>query len=440
MLTPFRELLKRKAKFIWTRQHGDALKNIKNALSTEAMGYFNKSWITELTTDASPTGLGAVLSQIDPLDQTRRQVILYASRGLSPVECKYSQVEREALAVVWACERLKLYLLGKEFNLVVDNKAVELIYGNPKSKPSARLERWGLRLLPFAFRIRHEPGETNIADYLSRNAVEEVKIGDDYVERYVNMLVVAGLPPTIKLKTVAEMTNKDNTLNMVKKFINGEKINPEISQLKPFVGVKNELAVTEDGVILKGSQIVIPFELQTHIILIGHEGHQGTEKTKQLLNRFVWFPGMNTAVERYVKKCRVCQANSEKREYEPLKMSNMPIGAWSELSADFHGPLLCGTYLLVVMDEYSRYPIVKSVKSTKAETVIPVLHEIFNTFGIPQQIKTDNGPPFQSYQFGAYLDSLGVKHRKITPLWPRANGICERFMRKIYAKFKSSDA
>jgi hypothetical protein len=59
-------------------------------------------------------------------------------------------VEREALCVVWACERLKLYLVGKEFDLITDNKAVELIFGNPKSKPSARIERWSLRLIPFS--------------------------------------------------------------------------------------------------------------------------------------------------------------------------------------------------------------------------------------------------------------------------------------------------
>ena len=64
-----------------------------------------KQWHSDAT-DASPTGLGAVLSQIDPLDHTRKQIVLYASRSLSPVERKYSQVEREALAIVWACVRL----------------------------------------------------------------------------------------------------------------------------------------------------------------------------------------------------------------------------------------------------------------------------------------------------------------------------------------------
>ena len=86
---------------------------IKEALTTEAMGYFDENWNTELTTDASPTGLGAVLAPTGP---TNRKIILYASRALSSVKQKYSQVEREALAVVWACERLKFYLIGKQFD------------------------------------------------------------------------------------------------------------------------------------------------------------------------------------------------------------------------------------------------------------------------------------------------------------------------------------
>jgi hypothetical protein len=85
---------------------------IKEALTTEAMGHFDENWNTELTTDASPTGLGAVLVPTGP---TNRKIILYASRALSSVEQKYSQVEL-LLAVVWACERLKFYMIGKQFD------------------------------------------------------------------------------------------------------------------------------------------------------------------------------------------------------------------------------------------------------------------------------------------------------------------------------------
>ena len=92
---------------------------------------------------------------------------------------------------------------------MVDNKAVELVFGNPKSKPCARLERWGLRLIPFLFKVRHEPGSTNIADFTSRNSILEQPQGNGYVEDYINMLVDNNLPPTIKLDAIRQETEND---------------------------------------------------------------------------------------------------------------------------------------------------------------------------------------------------------------------------------------
>ena len=88
-------------------------------------------------------------------------------------------------------------------------------------------------------------------------------------------------------------------------------------------------------------------------------------------------------------------------------------------------------YLLVVTDDYSRYPIVDIVHSTSAKVVIPRLDKIFAEFGIPHVVKTDNGPPFNGAGFKIFAETLGFRHRKITALWPRSNGGVERFMRTI---------
>lgn len=126
-----------------------------------------------------------------------------------------------------------------------------------------------------------------------------------------------------------------------------------------------------------------------------------------------------------------CKCNYKKKHFHPLQMSKLPNSPWEELAADFHGPLESGEYMMVVIDEYSRFPIVKILKSIKSETVIQVLKDTFNVFGYPKQLKTDNGPSFQGYEFKTFLYTHNVKHRKITPLWPRANAICERFMRNL---------
>lgn len=112
-------------------------------------------------------------------------------------------------------------------------------------------------------------------------------------------------------------------------------------------------------------------------------------------------------------------------------MSILPEVPWHSVSADFYGPLPTGEYLLVIVDEYTRYPVVESVRSTSANTVIPVMDKVFSMFGIPRVVKTDNGPPFTSDQFSQFADHLGFHHRRITPLWPQANAIAERFMRTL---------
>ena len=92
----------------------------------------------------------------------------------------------------------------------------------------------------------------------------------------------------------------------------------------------------------------------------------------------------------------------------------MPSGPWLNLSVYFCGPLQTGDYLLVIVDEYSRYPIVEVVKSGSTNTVT-VLDKVISMFGVPTVIKTDNGSPFNSSAFSEYANYCGFVHRKIPP-------------------------
>ena len=128
---PLRDLTKKHATFRWTSQHAKSFQAVKSALeSSTVMAYFDRNKETELVTDASLTGLSAILSQ-KSADQDDRKIVAYISRLLSDVEKKYSQTEREALTIVWAIERLNLYLYGAHFTLITDCKPVEMILNNP---------------------------------------------------------------------------------------------------------------------------------------------------------------------------------------------------------------------------------------------------------------------------------------------------------------------
>ena len=119
---------------------------------------------------------------------------------------------------------------------------------------------------------------------------------------------------------------------------------------------KRKLAVV-DGLVLRGERIVVPHKRREAMVKIAHEGHQGIVRTKQLLRAHVWFPGMDTMVEKHVRKCLACQSTTPCHTREPLQMTDLPRGPWKKVSVDFAGPLR--NMALVFWDQYARYPVVE---------------------------------------------------------------------------------
>ena len=201
--------------------------------------------------------------------------------------------------------------------------------------------------------------------------------------------------------------------------------------------MKEEITVNDFGdMVIRNDKLVIPRNLRQQVLSLAHEGHQGVRKTKSYLRSRVWFPGMDTAVEKEVKQCIPCQANTGRGTVEPLRMSDLPRGPWLNLSVDFCGPLPSGDYLMVIVDEYSRFPVVEVVRSTSSEVVIPVIDRVFSLFGYTEVVKSDNGPPFNGTKWAEYMKECGVKHRKITPLWPQANAQAEGFNKPLMKAIK----
>ena len=119
---PLRTLTKSDQPWTWTSSEQQAFDQLKRLLTSDTiLSYFNPHKKATILVDASPVGLGSILCQ-------ENRVVAYASRSLSPVEQRYSQTEREAFAVLFACEHFHLYMYGAQFSIITDHKPLERIF------------------------------------------------------------------------------------------------------------------------------------------------------------------------------------------------------------------------------------------------------------------------------------------------------------------------
>ena len=421
---PIQRLCRKNVEFHWGPDQQKSFERLKEYMAEKrTLAYFQLNAKTRVVADASPFALGGVLTQ---LQNNVWRVISYASRSLTDVERRYSQTEKESLALVWACERFSLYLYGLPFELETDHKPLENIF-SPKSKPPARIERWVLRLQAFDMKVVYRPGKTNIADCLSRlNCANPSRKNTDVAQ----LIAENSLPRALSMEEIQEASAKDETLTEIRDHVitgNWSKISMNAAS---YVPVKDELCVFEH-LILRGTRIVVPHELRRKVVELAHEGHQGIVKTKNRLRTKVWWPKMDKDAEKFCRSCHGCQMVSSGPAPEPMARVIPPSGPWQDCALDLMGPLPTGETLAVIVDYYSRYFEVGILRSTVTSKVVSFLSTTFARFGIPYSLKTDNGPQFISEEFRDYLKEQGVEHYTSTPLWPQANGEVERQNRTL---------
>lgn len=429
---PLRYLLRSGVQFRWTPKESSAFDSIKTAISRiHHLGFFNPKDRTKLMTDASSTGLGAILFQED--SQGRSRIIAYASKALTDLERKYFQTEREALSLTWGVEKFKLYLLGIKFTLLTDCKALKFLF-NPRSKPCARIERWVLKLQNYTYDIEHIPGSANLADVFSRLCQLSPEPFDDKGEKYIRNVVTQAVPIAVTLYEVKEATTNDEELQQIMQCLQSGTTEYVKKEFKPYI---DELS-SVDGVLLRGNKLVIPQKLRERVLILAHEAHPGIAAMKRRLRQKVWWPSMDKQVELNVKKCKQCILVSSLGPPEPLKSTRMPEKPWAEIAVDFMGPLPSGHTIFVLVDYFSRFTEAIVMKQITAKRTVEAMHETFSRFGIPESIKSDNGPQFVSEEMRSYCNEYGITLRKTTPYWPQANGEVERANRTILKHLKIS--
>ncbi|UYV68351.1 K02A2.6-like [Cordylochernes scorpioides] len=396
---PLNNLTRKNVRWNWDLKTNKAFQDLKESLTKEpCLAYYNLNSPTELITDASPIGLGAVLIQTQ--QNGIKRPIAYASRSLTNTEKKYSQIEKETLGC---------------------NSKIELVITTI-----------------YDFEIEFIQGKQNIADIFSRQPLSNTsdeKWLEDYVHKVLS--ITSEELQALSLKEIKVCTEQDPLFQKLKDMVQkGVWPYPLNEEFKCFYKCKDELSIF-DNLILKGSRILLPSKLIKRVLRIAHETHQGMTRTKQLLREKYFWINMDFDIENLIRNCPICVRNQPLINDQPLQIVPLPSKPWMKLGIDIVGPI-GHHYVLTVIDYYSSYPEAMIIEDISSKTIIKKLMEIFARHGYPHEVVTDNGLQFVSTSMERFLKECGIRHIKASPYYPKSNGKIERFHRFLKKQFNSS--
>nr|XP_033936287.1 uncharacterized protein K02A2.6-like [Pseudochaenichthys georgianus] len=438
---PLYALLKADSVWMWGPAQQAAFEQVKELLTTSpTLVYYDVSRSTVVSADASSYGIGGVLLQLHGEDW---RPVAYCSRRLSDAETRYAQIEKECLASVWACERFQMYLYGLlAFKLITDHKPlIPLMNSRDLDNVPLRCQRLLMRLMRFNPEAEYAPGKTLVvADTLSRSPQEDKELSRDTdVECYV-AAVMSSIPASPKkIDSIRAETAADEQLQEVIRYIqegwpeHRAHINTCVREYFP---VRNELSM-HDGVVTRGSRIVIPGRLRSEILERIHEGHQGLNKCRDRANTSVWWPGIATQITHKVENCMYCREQRRAQNREPLLSTPLPDRPWKRIGID-----LCEherESYLVIADYYSRYLEILHMPTTTSAHVILKLRATFARHGIPEEVVSDNGPQFNSDVFRGFACDMDFTHTTSSPHNPQGNGYAERAVQTAKGILRQKD-
>ena len=430
---PLRELLKATSSWMWTQHHDEAFCKLKEEISSpRVLTHYDVNAPTKISADASAYGVGAVLLQCQ--DNSNWKPVAFASRSLNPTEIRYAQIEKEALSLVWSCEKFSDYILGKSIFLETDHKPLVPLLGS-KSLDSLppRVLRFCLQLMKFQYSISQVPGKMlYMADTLSRaplpsSATDEITSD---TESFVHSVISAIPASTDYLDSYRTAQKQDSICSKLMEFCNSgwPKRNTLKGNLNKYWQFRASLTINDD-LLLFGSRIVIPESKQMETLeKIIHQGHQGFQKCRFRIVSAVWWPGVTKALENFIKTCPVCQQTVLPKR-EPLMTTQLPNHPWEKLATDLF-ELKGSTYILLV-DYYSRFVEVQKLNSTTTASVIAFLKPMFARYGIPATLISDNGPQFISAEMKEFAETYGFHHITTSPYYPQANVQAERTVKTV---------
>ena len=364
-IRPLTQLTQSDTPFMWAQAQDDAFQKAKHLIFTApVLQYYDLNKPVTLQVDASEVGVGAALLQ--PNSEGRLQPVAYTSNSLNATEQRYSQIEKDCLAICNAFGKFDHWLHGKsDIEVHTDHQPLETICKKPLHKAPARLQKMLLRLQRYRFTIKYKKGTSlHLADTLSRAALPTpvyARVKGFEVFR-AEMTEDSGTHnPRLTETTESRLrdeTKKDEHLSkLMTTIVQGwpDSRNQVPPPLRPYWPYRDELTI-DNGLIYKGAQVMIPQSMQAEMLLKIHANHFGPESNIRMAREVLFWLGM--------------------RHHD----------------------------------------------DTLATTVISKTKAHFARFGIPRICHTDNGPQFASKYYMDFASQYGFTHTTSSPYHSQGNG------------------
>uniref|UniRef100_A0A0A9X1Z8 RNA-directed DNA polymerase n=1 Tax=Lygus hesperus TaxID=30085 RepID=A0A0A9X1Z8_LYGHE len=410
------DLTKKDHPFLWSQEHDVARDYVITCLSSRPLlAVFDHNLPTELHTDASSLGYGAILLQMH--DGKKPRVVAYFSRRTTKDEEHYHSYELETLAIVNALRHFRVYLLGIQFKLVTDCNAVKATATKKDIIP--RVARWWMYMQDFNFEIVYRKGsDLSHVDFLSRNppsSANVLRVRHDtwlYIEQKGNIEVQKMLSALREGKLDPnQYAEKDGLLYY-------------------------KLQGSDGSVSLRW---FVPRQSRLGLLRIFHDEqcHIGPDKTLSSIAAHFWFPRMRSCVLKYVKHCLICAVHKTRTGPRqgfifPIEKPSTPFHT---LHGDCLGPLPTTSegfkHLLIIVDAFTKYCLLLPLCSTSAAETEKQFLRVIGLFGTPKFFVTDAGSNFKNTTFPKLLETLKIEHHCVTPDVHRGNGQVERYMRTL---------
>jgi hypothetical protein len=427
---PLTRLLVKDTPFEFSESCMEAFQKLRSMLVTApVMQSPDYSLPFEVMCDASDYAMGAVLGQ--RVNKTPH-VIYYASRTLSDAQRNYTTTEKELLAVVFALDKFRSYLLRSKVLIFSDHAALKYLLSKKEAKP--RLIRWILLLQEFDIEIRDKKGVENVvADHLSRIHPECQEIPSPLRDSFPDeqILSVSSAP------WYAHIVNFLATGQVPSTWSKQER-DKFYSQVRHFYWEDPDLFKhCADQVIRR----CVP-ESEFHSILsFCHSsscgGHFGGRRTsaKVLQSGFYW-PTLFRDAHKFCLACERCQRTGAMTRRDMMPMSPiLVIEIFDVWGIDFMGPFPPSfgfTYILVGVDYVSKWIEAIPTRTNDHKVVMQFMRDhIFNRFGTPRALISDGGSHFLHRSFEALLRKYSVHHKVATPYHPQTSGQVELSNREI---------